>query len=375
MKLKAIGLALVSFLVLFAAVSCAGSPPVEGAGASGGTAQTGQQEITQGTAPQGPSSQDQAALNAAAARAEAARKFASDFDGAIIFSQEWLAAESLYNQAEQQRSSGTSAEAQESALRYNMAADAFEVLNGMIISNYYENAERELNDARETAVKAGAQVYTPDFLLETDTVVAEALRKYQAKDYYAAKDAFEKALLMYSILNTGLKANMVRMELEERGFEGYDSSNLDLAENNIAGAAADFSSENYAAAKNKAEASLFHYEAALKTAWEIFAGEKAASANAMRQRALGLKANVAVRQDFDNAETVFSRADTEYRRQNFEESAILYIECESMYALVADTALEKQRLAEEALRRADQRAAESDEAARDAELIVEGGGE
>jgi hypothetical protein len=370
MKSKLFALLLIGFLVLFTSVSCASSPPPPEAAASTQetTPTTPSQSLIQQVTPQ-----DQAALNAAAARAEAARKLASDFDGASLFPQEWQSADSLYSEAERQRNAGTSAEARDSVVRYNNAADAFDALNQMIISYYYEKAERELIDAREAAIKTGAHVYTPDYLLEADGVVAEALAKYQAKDYYSAKDAFEDALLMYSILNTGLSAYKVREEIEAWGFGLYDLYGLNLADDSLYNAASDFQEKNYSSAKNKAETALFQYELALKTAWEAFAAEKAASASALRQKALDLKANVAVRQDFDAAEAIFSQANTDYRSQNFEESALLYIECESMYALAAETAREKQGEAEEALRRADQRVAESDENARNVELLVEGG--
>ena len=88
---------------------------------------------------------------------------------------------------------------------------------------------------------------------------------------------------------------------------------------------------------------------------------------------MDLRANVAARQEFDPAEAIFNRANTEFRRQSFEEAAGLYDECLPRFILSAELALERRRAAEEALRRADQRVAESDETARNAELVLEGG--
>jgi len=92
-----------------------------------------------------------------------------------------------------------------------------------------------------------------------------------------------------------------------------------------------------------------------------------------RQTAIDLKAHTAVRREFNIAETVFNRANAAYNEQRYEEAAPLYEECLLIFRMTSELVLDMQRAAENAIRRADQRAAESDEAARNAELILQGG--
>ena len=412
-------------LALFTAVSCKSTPPA-----------TPEEPVAETTdkdsAPPDKASLD--ALNAAAARAAAARKLVNDFDGSSLLPGDWQAADSLYSQAEQQKKTSTLKETQESTARYNKAADAFEAMSGKTIALYYEKKKAELVKARAAAVSVGAASLIPDYLLEVDNVVADAEKKYQAKDYYAAKDAAEKALSMYEAqkiagdaynkrgavavraeeltpeflsdadkvglnavdkylagdyrgakegaanalsmyqaLGAGLDAYKVREEIANRGFERFDSRNVALADDTLRAAANDYTAKNFTAAKDKSDEALLRYNLALKTAWEGYAGERRTAASTERQRAMDAKANVAVRQDFNSAQAVLNQANTAYQGKKFEEAALSYDNSGSMFTKAAQAAREKQRIAEEALQRANQRMAESDEKARNAELILEGG--
>ena len=367
MKSKYIGWVLIGLLALFTAVSCKSAPPP-----------TAEEEAPTAAAPLDPNSlpPDQATLNelnAAAARAAAARKLASDFGASTSFPQDWQSADSLYSQAEQQKKSSTMLETRDSIARYNRAADAFDALANKTLAQYYETKQKEIDSARNKAVSSGAAVLIPDYLLDADNAAADALKKYQAKDYYGAKESADKALSMYAALNAGLDAYKVREQIFGKGFEVYDPVNIQLADDTMWSAASDYEAKNYAGAKQKADAALLRYNQALKTGWESYAAEKGANASAERQKALDLRANVAVRQEFNSAQAIYVRANTAFNSQRFEEAAGLYEDCESMFEVIAEVALEKRLAAEEALRRANDKMNESNEKAKNAEVILEGG--
>lgn len=367
------GLILLFLLVLLGAVSCAGAPPAEEplAPSESGTVQSPAGE----GAAQGPDQAAIDALNAAAARAEAARKMAADFDANSLFPSDWNAADTLFGQAEQLKDSATAQGARDSAFRYNAAADAFEALNSKMIAHYYELAERTLTEARAAAVNAGAETLVPDYLLAADNETSGAYAKYEAKDYYGAKDAALNALSMYDVLTGGLNAYAVRRDIENRGFEVYDPQNIAAGDDTLRSAALSYAAGDYASAADKAASAMAVYTAALKTGWESYAAERGAEAAAERQKALDLKANVAVKQNFDFAQIAYGQANAAFAREDFEEAAGRYINCRSIFAEIAASALEKRLAAEEALRIAAQRMAESDETAKNAELVLEGGGE
>jgi hypothetical protein len=153
----------------------------------------------------------------------------------------------------------------------------------------------------------------------------------------------------------------------------YDPYNIGIADEIAVSGVADYEAGNITAAQDKADEALFRYNLALRTGKESFAADRGAAAANERQKALNLKANVAVRQDFEAATSIYNRAVNSYRGQNFDAAADLYEESRAMYEVVSLAAEEKRRIAEEALRSAEEKMTESDTNAKNAELILEGG--
>ena len=356
---------LLGLMVLFIAVSCKSAPPPA--------------DVVPPTAAEPdlvnvpPDQATTKALNDAAARAAAARKQVLDYEGNLLFPSDWQSADSLYSQAESQKRTFTRRDAEESTGRYNKAADALEALAAKTLAKNYENKQKELTDARNAAVQAGAQALIPELLLDADNSALDADAKYKAKNYSGAKDQADEALGMYTALKTGLDAYKIREEIYDRGFYVYDPLNIDLSDETLMEAAGDYSIRNISAAQDKAEIARLRYGIALKNGWESYAAEKGADASTERQRALDYKANVAVRQEFNSAQTIYNQANTAFQRHEDEEAAKLFEESESMFTVIAEVAREKQRAAEAALNRASQKMTESDMTAKNAEVILEGG--
>jgi len=360
-------------LILLAVFSCKSAPPPEAPPAVETPAPApAPAPVLTGDA--GPATQaDLSALDAAAARAAASRKKAADFDAESLLPSDWQSADALYSEAERGKNTSTSGAAKESAARYNKAADAFDALFDKVISQYADEKRKELLDAREAALSAGAGDLLPDYLLQADNSADEAEGKYLANDYYGAKSSADDAITMYKTLKAGLDANKIREEIVKMGFLDSDPAKLGLADNALNSAISNFSAKDYTSAKDDAETALNNYSQVLKAAYETYAGVFAADAAAARERALNYKANVAIKADFDAAEAIYNRARTAYNSQIYDESGRSFFDCIPMFTAAADAAMEKQRMAEEALRRADQKVAESDEAARNAERLLEGG--
>jgi len=377
MKLKIMRrsfLILVLILPIFAAMlSCQSAPPQEVPQAAVTTPPSTPPAVNPETAP--PGQADLSALEAAAARAEAARKMAIEFDAPLLLPSDWESANSLYTQAEQGKRTSTVRETQDSTTRYNIAADALEKLSDGCIAQYYESMQKEVLDAREAAVSAGALGLIPDFLWQADDSVDLALEKYQAKDYLAAKEAVEEGVYLYNSLKVGLDAYKIREELVDREFLQYAQTDIELGDDALESAASYYTSRYYPAARENADQALQHYSSALLTAWGAYASERSAIVSTARQRALDVKADVAANLEFSIADDMLNQANVDLRGQNYEEAVQRYLESEVMFTASAETAREKQRRAEEALRRANERVAESDAIARTAEAILGGGAE
>ena len=417
MKSKHIWWILTGLLVLFSTVSCRTTPPEEDAFPPADV------QVQPPPPPPPPPVQDDRAdleaLDAAAARAGAARQFVMDFDGHALFPSEWEAADSLCTQATQQRSTATPQEIQASTARYNAAADAFEAMTAQTLAQNFADMERELINARNAAVGAGAMLESPDFLLHADNTVLSAYEKYQTNDFHAARDAARNALAMYRTITALLESariwEEIGMQVEElapdllsqaedvvieagdkwdagdyigaeagavRGLSMFTALRAGLgaftAWENVVDNAEELALESLLEAYSVAEEAYANWGAG--NFYEARAGAELAmvmflraGASAERQNALNYRANVAAQPDFNAAQTVFNRAAAAYQARNLEEAASLFDESSAMFMIAAHIALERQILAEEALRYANERMAESDEAARTAERILEGG--
>jgi uncharacterized protein YdaT len=110
----------------------------------------------------------------------------------------------------------------------------------------------------------------------------------------------------------------------------------------------------------------------LNTGWASHVAGLQSTAEAERQKAIDLKANVAVQEDFNKADALYSQAAASLQAEEFMNAARQYIESENLFIAAGKAAEEKRRLAEEAIREAEEKAQASDETARKAEIIIEG---
>ena len=212
-------------------------------------------------------------------------------------------------------------------------------------------------DARQSVVWS-LQELAPEFLSQADDIALATFDKWDAGDYDGAKEGADQALLMYGTLKTGVEAYLLREEI------ALDAVRLDQdalwRTDDVGWAAIDkWSDGDYEGARADAETALLGYTVT--------------GAAVERQKALDARANVAVRQEFNVAELLYERATNALRWQDYNEALRLYMESLYLFRQAARTAEERRRSAEEALRRAEQRLLESNETARNADAILEGG--
>jgi hypothetical protein len=369
---------LIGIAVSLSILSCKGSPaPVE----------TPPPAVEPSTPPQPPVQDpdlgppDQAAidaLNAAKGQADISRQQAIDIEGPSYFPADWEAAEAQYLAAGEQSQKPTQGEVKQALAQYKAVADVYDALARKCLPLYAQARADEINQARTEAIDAGISDISPSRLAIADATVDQALRQYEtgkeASDYYAAARSAFLALDRYRALKTGAIAYTVRQEIETRGFITYDPRNFELAEESASRAISAYDSEDIDIAASNAEEALVRYNLVLNTGWESYAAERRAAADKERQAAIALKANVAVKNEFDTANGIYGRAGAALQGKRFSEAVDLYLQSESQFADICIIAAEKRRLAEEAIKTAEEKVIQSDETARDAEIILEGGG-
>jgi hypothetical protein len=312
------------------------------------------------------------ALDAARARAENARKQAQNLEGQNYFPEDWNAAETGYRAAGEGPAS-TVGEARDTAAKYAATAAAYDEIARKSLPLYAWAREVEIIQARTDAINAGIEEVSPERLAAADAVVREAQLLYEGENYYAAADEAFRAVDSFRALAAGAVAYKTWQEIENYDFGKYNRGDYVLVEQAGLQAVEDYDGGRFAEARREAEEVMRRLDRILYTGWESFAVERKAAADRERQAALGLKANVAVRNEFNAALAVYNQGESSIRARNYDIAANMYAQSESMFSLAKTSAELKRRAAEEAVKAAEQKLVESDTAAQNAEKILEGG--
>jgi hypothetical protein len=313
-------------------------------------------------------------LNSAKARADEARKKAADFNSSAYFPSEWEAAETQYTRASQ-TPQNTDDNVRDGIAAYNAAADAYDSVFKLAIPLYAQAREDEIVALRDNLIAVGWRDVLPELLSAADKVALTALAQYEAEDYYPAKDTADQALMMYQTLTNAYNAFLAANEIEERGFASYDPDNFERAGEILDEAMDEYEAEDYASAHKNSKEALDRYNLVLSAGWAANAERYAALAATARQAALDVKADVAVRNVFSEADTKYKAAVSAMDTEKYADAAKGFAESETLFVAAAQSAIEKRALAAQTIEEANRKIEESDETARLAELIIEGGAE
>jgi len=330
------------------------------------------QPITEIPVPQPERPDASAVLNGPIAKAEAARKRAIDFESPAYFPSDWEAAESQYKIADSMPKS-TASEIQQAAASYSTAADTYDELFGKTIPLYAQAREDEIMAAREELIASGFTNSFPDYLQKADEIALEANEQYKDGKYYEAKDTAAKALNEYQTLMIGARVFLARQEIIDRGFWKYDSDNFNRADEVTITAMNEYEAGNRETAVTYAEEALLRYNLVLSNGWTAYSADRRNSAASERELALSERANIAARDSFREADTIYNQAETTFSSRDFQNAAILYTDAEALFVISRQETEEKRLRAIESIRLAEEKIGESDETAIEAERIIEGG--
>jgi len=353
-------LALIIFSLM--GVSCKSAPKEE-------PNQQQQEEKQQEKQQQQPNSEE---ITAAISRVDTARKNAIDFEVPSYFPSEWEDAEAQYSAGKKMPSSNSD-EIKASADAINKAADRYDELFDMTIPLYAQAREDEILAIREELIRSGFSTSFPQYVEKADKIALTAKDQYEAKDYYAARETAAEALDEYETQLLGAKILLARQEIIDRGFKKYDPENFEKADEISQTAVALYDAGDKKGAVEKAEETLLRFNIVLTNGWIAYAAERRASASSEREKALSNKVNIAVRDGFRDADTIFNNAEDNYKNETYSVSAIQYIEAEALFVIAGQQTEEKRQLAREIIRLAEEKIEESTETAAEAEKIIEGG--
>ncbi|MFQ3547032.1 MAG: hypothetical protein SNJ56_01740 [Termitinemataceae bacterium] len=312
-------------------------------------------------------------LAEAAARAEKSRKQAFDLEVPTTFAEEWKNAEAYFLSGREKAKVKTMASYQEATNAYFKAADAYDELALKALPLYAQARRNELLSAREAAVNAGAELLLPSQLAAADAVADKAQAQFDAGDYYGAADSVQEARTRYIVIKTAIDAYRVQQEIEQRDFAQYDAGNYALAQEKLSQAEKTYEEGDITASRNYAEEALLRFRLALNKGKEMNATGREQRANLERQAAQDLKANVAVKADFDAAMDTLRQAQIAFKAEKYDDAAELFKQAEQQFAAVKDVAADKRSKALEVLQQAQKKIESTQEAAKQADAVLEGG--
>ncbi|MDR0494980.1 MAG: hypothetical protein LBG95_05065 [Treponema sp.] len=299
------------------------------------------------------------------ARAEEARKKAADFESSAYFASEWEAAEAQY----------ADAVAQKTQEAYNAAADAFDAVFTLTIPLYAQAREDEIMALRGNLISGGIRDYFPEEFTRADKIAVSARDQHIAKDYYTARDTAAEALTMYQTMGSIYNAWLVRYEIEQREFQPHDQDNFNSAGEVFNRAMAAYRQNDLAAARENADEALQRYNLVLSTAWAIYAELCFSKAKSERQTALDIKANIAMKELFSEADSSYKEAEVTYAAKDYEDAANLYIIAEALFISANESTTEKRNRAADLINQANEKIEESEEIAKQGEIAMKGGAE
>ena len=305
-------------------------------------------------------------------KVEEARKRAQDFEAPSYFPSDWEREEVEYSTVKNAPKLNES-EIQHATASLNSLLDSYNDLFQKSVPLYAQAREDEIMAARDDLVNSGFASAFPQYVQSADKIALEALEKYEAEDYYAARDTAAAALGEYETLLVGTKVFVTRREIIERGFTSYDNENFIKADEIADTAIEKYDEGDKKAAVDHAEEALLRYNIVLTNAWTAYSAEKRDTAFLEREKAITDKVNIAVRDAFRNADEAYNLAEANYKAENFSDAALKYIEAEALFAVAGQETEGKRQKAEETIRKAEEKIEESVEAAIEAERIIEGG--
>jgi hypothetical protein len=302
-----------------------------------------------------------------------ARSWAEYLNGPVHCPDDWKKTEDRFEVAYKRSGDPeTKGEAYARIAEWNEIKLAYDGIFNGSFEPFLKEQEEVLAAARGKAVEAGAEELVPDRLAAADTVAAGSKQKFENGDVYGSLNTGKEAWDRYHVLETLSYAHEKQAEADEYDFFSMDPDNYKLAAEAGNKAVDLYDEGKIAESQAQATEALDRFRLVIRNGWSATVEEKASSARDLRTASQEIKANVAVRSEYNAAESVYNQAHVAWRAEKYTEAMDLFEQSEELFGVAYDKALEKRNVAEEALRRTEQKLAESEEKAQNAEDIIGG---
>ena len=372
-------LALVAAIVAVLAASCATKPKVT-------PQEPAQPEPTVQPAPTpqpATPSVSQEDLDALLAKAQGLKKQAFDRGLADVLPDDYAAANAALASGKEAYDAKDGPVAKD---KLETAVKLFTDLNAKGLVELASIGKKKADDMRKSAIAAGAETAAADRLAPGDEALAAASSASDAKDYEAAIASYERARALYELSYKRSVAKGLRDRIETSNYAAWDQGNYAKAEERYAAEEALFASlgdQGQAASPatdpkplsqgiDALDEAVLRYNLVIQKGREGGANARKDKADAIKLQSEEIKAQVAVKAEYDAALSLYKDAQSAMAAGEYENAAAKFDEAtaafENAYALASD----KRAKAEAAMKAAEEAAAESLRKAHDADSVVGG---
>ncbi len=208
-------------------------------------------------------------------------------------------------------------------------------------------------DMQAAAMDNGATEYFGEIYSSStgDLLGADALE--ESGDYEAAIAGYRLASSRFSAIIAMCDAAAERDAIAERDFAQWDSSNWNLAEGKLA-SAADLLESDAAASRGAADEALVRYRMVMRNALAYYSGDRKTLSESERERAVGIKSDVAAKDEFETAVALYESAEAFEEAEDFESASSLYEQAAEAFTEAHDTARDKMYDAQDELHSLDE---------------------
>lgn len=298
----------------------------------------------------------QAEVDGLMTEASALRKRAFDLKLFEVVADDYKAADGLYVAGKTAYDAKDNEKAKP-ALQDAIAAFKSVISKGVTI--LAEENRKRAEAMKALAVKAGAEKTAAARLTEGDTVFASAKALSDAKKDEEALLAYESARKTYEAAYKKANAQNLRASIEQRDFARYDAGNFQLAEAKMAESDTLFASNPDGALDALDEATL-RYNLVLQKGWQTYAVARKTPADEAKKQSEDIKAQVAVKERYAEALTVYNNASALMTGGNYEEAGKEFERSEELFKTAYAEAEVKRDAALAALKALENKAQESE---------------
>jgi len=373
MKRSISSLALVAAIVALLATSCATKPKVT-------PQEPAQPEPTVQPAPQPAApSVSQEELDTLLAKAQGLKKQAFDRGLADVLPDDYAAANAALAGGKEAYDAKDGPAAKD---KLTTAVRLFTDLNEKGLVELTSIRKKNADDMRKSAVAAGAETAAADRLAPGDAALAAAATASDAKDYEAAIASYERARALYELAYKRSVARGLRERIETSDYAAWDQGNYAKAEERYAAEEALFASLGDQAASpatdpkalsqgiDALDEAVLRYNLVIQKGREGGATARKDKADAVKLQSEEIKAQVAVKAEYDAALALYKEAQYAMAAGEYEDAAARFDEAAAAFEKAYALASEKRAKAEAAMKAAEEAAAESLRKAQDADSAM-----